>query len=99
MPTDHGAATLDWMKPDRVFSALGNDTRLAIFRALIAAGPEGMAAGEVAAAIGRLQQTTSGALEVLERAGLISGARQGRSIRYTANEGTLRKAVAVAISG
>jgi DNA-binding transcriptional ArsR family regulator len=58
------------------FAALAHENRLAIFRALVAAGPEGMAAGEIAAAQGLAASTLSQHLAALDHAGLVT-ARAG----------------------
>jgi DNA-binding transcriptional ArsR family regulator len=63
-------------------SALAQERRLAVFRLLIQAGPDGMAAGEIAARLDMLPNTLSSALRILEQAGLIAPRRIGRSIRY-----------------
>ncbi len=69
----------------RKLSALAQESRLAVFRLLIKAGPEGLAAGEIA----RSQQTTpntlSAQLTILANAGLVTSRRQGRSIIYAAD--------------
>ena len=65
-------------------SALAQENRLALFRLLIKAGPDGLPAGEIAAALGVPPNTLSAQLTLLSNAGLIEGTRQGRSIIYTA---------------
>jgi arsenate reductase len=65
-------------------SALAQPTRLDAFRALVSAGPQGIAAGELARLSGVPQNTMSAHLAVLMRAGLVCGERQGRSILYRA---------------
>lgn len=65
-------------------SALAQENRLALFRLLIKAGPEGLPAGEIATALGVPPNTLSAQLTLLSNAGLIEGTRQGRSIIYTA---------------
>ncbi len=67
------------------FAALSQPTRLEVFRLLVRAGPEGMGAGEIAAALDVRQNTMSANLGVLLQAGLVRNARQGRSIRYFAD--------------
>jgi DNA-binding transcriptional ArsR family regulator len=64
------------------FAALGQPARLAAFRLLVRAGPEGLPAGEIAKALGAPANTVSGHLAILARAGLIAGERHGRLIRY-----------------
>lgn len=65
-------------------SALAQENRLALFRLLVKAGHEGMAAGDIAAALGVPPNTLSAQLNILSQAGLIAGTRQGRSIIYSA---------------
>ncbi len=72
-------------------SALAQETRLAVFRLLVREGPEGLAAGEIAARLGVTPATLSFHLAQLERAGLISGRRLSRQIFYALDrEGTRR---------
>ena len=66
-------------------SALAQDARLSVFRLLVRAGPSGIAAGEVARALGITPNTLSAQLSVLSNAGLVHSRRQGRSIIYAAN--------------
>jgi DNA-binding transcriptional ArsR family regulator len=63
-------------------SALAQDGRLAVFRLLVKAGPEGMAAGDIARALGVAANTMSAQLLVLANAGLVRARRDGRSIFY-----------------
>jgi ArsR family transcriptional regulator len=65
-------------------SALAHTGRLEVFRRLIQAGPEGLAAGEIARATGSLPNTLSTNLGILANAGLVASRRDGRSIIYTA---------------
>jgi ArsR family transcriptional regulator, arsenate/arsenite/antimonite-responsive transcriptional repressor len=66
-------------------SALGQPTRLEIFRLLIRREHEGLAAGAIADAVGAPHNTLSTHLAILARAGLVRGAREGRSIVYRAD--------------
>ena len=66
-------------------SALGQETRLEVFRLLIRAGLRGMQAGEIGEALNVRQNTMSTNLSVLVRAGLIRKEREGRAIRYYAD--------------
>lgn len=68
----------------QAFAALSQETRLAIVRALVVAGPEGLAAGAIAARMGVSPTNVSFHLKELERAGLIAQRRQSRSILYSA---------------
>ncbi|NBB15121.1 metalloregulator ArsR/SmtB family transcription factor [Caulobacter sp. SLTY] len=66
-------------------SALAQDSRLAVFRLLVRAGPEGMAAGEIARALEITPNTLSAQLTVLANAGLTTSRRDGRSIIHAAD--------------
>ncbi|WP_336070137.1 metalloregulator ArsR/SmtB family transcription factor [Nitratireductor rhodophyticola] len=66
-------------------AALGQETRLDVFRLLVRAGPEGLPAGEVAARLGVVQNTASAHLKVLSQSRLIRAEREGRIIRYSAD--------------
>lgn len=66
-------------------SALAQERRLAVFRLLVKAGPDGMAAGEIARRLDMLPNTLSSAVAILERAGLVEARRVGRSILYAPN--------------
>lgn len=65
-------------------SALAHEGRLEIFRLLVRAGPDGVAAGEIARRTGSLANTLSTNLAILSRAGLVASRRDGRSILYAA---------------
>jgi len=66
-------------------SALAHEHRLAIYRLLVQAGPEGRAAGEIADAIGMPASSLSFHLAHLNRAGLIVQRRESRSLIYSAH--------------
>lgn len=66
-------------------SALAQENRLAIFRALVQAGPEGLCPSELADKLGVVGPTLSFHLAQLRHAGLISFERHGRSLVYAAN--------------
>lgn len=66
-------------------SALSHETRLAAFRALVQAGPDGLSVGELRARLDLPPATLSAHLNVLRHAALIADQRQGRSIRVRAN--------------
>ena len=66
-------------------AALAQDSRLAVFRLLVRAGLQGVAAGEIAKALRIPPNTLSAQLGVLANAGLITGRRDGRSIIYRAD--------------
>ena len=64
-------------------SALAQDARLEVFCLLVKAGPEGLAAGEIARTLKTAPNTTSAQLLVLSNAGLVRARRAGRSIIYS----------------
>ena len=70
-------------------SALAHEGRLAVFRMLVQAGAEGIAAGEIARRLGVPANTLSANLNVLSHAGLVESRRVGRSIIYTAAYGRM----------
>ena len=75
-------------------SALAHPGRLEIFRLLVRAGHEGVAAGELARATGSLANTLSTNLNVLAGAGLVASRRDGRSIIYSAAYSQMRELLA-----
>ena len=75
------------------FAALGQPTRLEVLRLLMRREPDGLPAGAIAEAIGCPQNTLSTHLSILARAGLVRGARDGRSIVYRANIAGVRDLV------
>jgi DNA-binding transcriptional ArsR family regulator len=74
----------------RRLSALAQDGRLAVFRALVRAGPQGTAAGAIARALGVAANTLSAQLLVLANAQLVHASRNGRSIIYSVNFDAMR---------
>ncbi len=75
-------------------SALAQETRLAVFRHLVAAGPEGRTAGSIAARLKVPPPTLSFHLKELEQAGLIDQHRESRNIIYAANFPAMRALLA-----
>ncbi|HEY4123070.1 MAG TPA: helix-turn-helix domain-containing protein [Rhizomicrobium sp.] len=66
-------------------SALAQGPRLELFRLLVKAGPDGMAAGDLARAMNVAPNTLSAQLLILSNAGLTRARRSGRSIIYAAD--------------
>lgn len=75
-------------------AALAQETRLAIFRALVQQGPEGLAAGALADKLGVANATLSFHLKELSHAGLIGARQEGRFIYYAANYTAMNKLLA-----
>lgn len=65
--------------------ALAHDTRLATYRLLVQAGPEGLAVGEIGDRLKLPAPTLTSHLNVLRHAGLVRDVREGRSIRCRAD--------------
>jgi ArsR family transcriptional regulator, arsenate/arsenite/antimonite-responsive transcriptional repressor len=74
-------------------AALGQTTRLEIFRLLMRAEPGGLPAGSIAHTIGCPHNTLSSHLSILARSGLVRGTREGRSIIYRADVEGIRTLV------
>jgi len=74
-------------------AALAQDNRLDVFRLLVKAGPEGLAAGEVAKALGLPPNTLSFHFDRLRQAGLLAVRRESRSMIYTAQFDTMNALV------
>jgi DNA-binding transcriptional ArsR family regulator len=72
-------------------NALGQESRLRVFRLLIRRGPDGMPAGDIAEQLKVPANTMSSHLAVLSRAGLVASRKQGRSVIYAVDlKGTRR---------
>jgi predicted transcriptional regulator len=69
----------------RALGALAQDHRLSLFRLLVQAGGEGMAAGAIANALGVPNSSLSFHLAHLTHAGLIRPERRSRSLIYRAD--------------
>ncbi len=76
MQLDHIAARLE---------ALGNTTRLEVYRQLVRAGQDGLAVGEVQARTGVPRSTLSHHLQKLILVDLVSQERQGTTLICRAN--------------
>ena len=70
-------------------AALAQENRLDAYRLLVQAGPDGMAAGDVAASLGVSPNTLTFHFDRLREAGLISVRRDGRSMIYAAQFDTV----------
>ena len=66
-------------------AALAHDTRLKVFRLLVAAGPEGLAAGAIGEELKLPPATLSFHLAHLARTGLVRGRQDGRFVIYSAD--------------
>jgi ArsR family transcriptional regulator, arsenate/arsenite/antimonite-responsive transcriptional repressor len=69
----------------QALSALAQESRLAIFRLLVQAGPEGLAAGAIGEKLDLPPATLSFHLAGLTRAGLAQSRQDGRFVIYSAD--------------
>lgn len=85
---------METLSAAELLAALGHESRLAIFRLLVQAGPEGINASAIGEQLGMVPATLSFHLAHLSRVGLISGERESRFIRYSANYATMDDLIA-----
>ena len=84
------------MKPNQVIAALGalaHEHRLAVYRLLVAGGPDGLPAGSIADRVGLVPSSLTFHLQNLQRAGLITQRREGRQLIYTTDFGVMTSLV------
>jgi ArsR family transcriptional regulator, arsenate/arsenite/antimonite-responsive transcriptional repressor len=74
-----------------VLSALGQPSRLRIFRALVGAGPDGLNPGQIGDTLRIPPNALSFHLRALHGSGLVSLQREGRFLRYRANLGAMQE--------
>lgn len=74
--------------------ALGQEHRLAAYRALVEAGPDGLAVGELRERLDIPAATLSAHLNVLRSASLVGDVREGRVIRVRADYGRMNGLIA-----
>ena len=75
------------MKKSEALAALGalaQETRLDIYRLLVQAGEDGLAAGKIGEELGLPSATLAFHLKELKHAGLVTFTREGRSLIYAA---------------
>ncbi|MEX3955283.1 ArsR/SmtB family transcription factor [Trinickia sp. EG282A] len=70
-------------------AALAHESRLAVFRALVQAGPQGLPAGQIAALLDVPPSSLSFHLKELAHAQLVTSRQEGRFIFYCANFPTM----------
>ncbi|WP_147114802.1 helix-turn-helix transcriptional regulator [Tateyamaria sp. syn59] len=71
---------LDLTRAAAAFAALGSEQRLSVLRTLVRAGPEGLSIGTLGERTGVTGSTLTHHVKILASAGLVTQARQGRSI-------------------
>jgi ArsR family transcriptional regulator, arsenate/arsenite/antimonite-responsive transcriptional repressor len=85
METKHVVAAL---------AALAQDSRLAIFRALVEAGLDGLSAGKIAQLTSIAPSSLSFHMKELTHADMVSSRQEGRFVIYTASFATVNALVA-----
>ena len=75
---------METLNAAELLAALGHESRLAVFRLLVQAGPDGMNASAIGEQLALPAATLSFHLAHLSRVGLIRGQRESRFIRYSA---------------
>src|SRR6266550_1112965 len=85
---------MDQQRAIAALGALAQETRLELFRLLVARGPEGLPAGVIAERLGVLPSSLSFHLQQLAHAGLITPRRLSRQLIYSAEYGTMNELMA-----
>lgn len=75
-------------------SALAQESRLAIFRLLVQAGPAGMPAGRISEAAGIAPSSLSFHLKEMSHANMVASRQEGRYVIYSANFDTMNSLLA-----
>lgn len=75
-------------------AALAQDSRLAVFRLLVQAGPEGLAASRIAEQLAIAPSSLSFHLKELSHAGLATPRQDGRYVIYSADTGAMHGLIA-----
>jgi len=70
-------------------AAIAQESRLAVFRALVQAGPDGLSAGKVGERTGIAPSSLSFHLKELSHAAMVTSRQEGRFVIYTANFSTM----------
>ena len=74
-------------------SALAQESRLAVFRLLVQAGPEGLAASKIAESVAVTPSALSFHMKELFHAGLVQSRQEGRFVFYSANFDTMNDVI------
>lgn len=72
-----------------ILGALGNETRLHVFRLLVRAGPEGLNIGQIQDHLGTAPSTLAHHIQTLVHANLVNQTKNGRAVQCTANFETM----------
>jgi DNA-binding transcriptional ArsR family regulator len=88
------AAKTDAAKAVSALGALAHEHRLGVYLMLVARGPEGLAAGEIAERVGIAPSSLTFHLQQLLHAGLATQRRLGRQLIYAADFAAMSRLVA-----
>jgi ArsR family transcriptional regulator, arsenate/arsenite/antimonite-responsive transcriptional repressor len=80
---------METIDPVAALGALAQEHRLAVFRLLVQAGPQGMPAGQLAERLDLAPNTLTFHFDRLRAAGLVTVRREGRSMIYAAQFATM----------
>ena len=94
IPYFDNTRNMETLNAAELLAALGHESRLAIFRLLVEAGPDGVTASAIGEQLGMAPATLSFHLAHLSRVGLIAGTRESRFIRYAASYATMDELIA-----
>jgi len=84
---------MDPSQTARRLEALGNETRLEIFRTLVRAGPKGLPVGEIQSRTGTARSTLSHHLHKLIAVGLVRQERDGTTLNCHAEYQTMQATI------
>ena len=82
------------MQAIQIMSALAQPTRLEVYHLLVEALPGGMAASEIAEAVGMTRNGMSAHFAILAAARLVSSRKTGRNVIYKAETSPLKELTA-----
>jgi DNA-binding transcriptional ArsR family regulator len=85
---------MDQKRAIAALGALAQDTRLELFRLLVACGPNGLPAGAIAERLGVQPSSLSFHLAQVTHAGLITQRRRSRQLIYSAEYGAMNELLA-----
>ena len=88
---EESALQIDPLWVIRALSSLAQEHRLAVFRLLVQASGDGVPAGVLAEKLGLPPSSLSFHLSQLTHAGLVTQRREGRSIIYSADYGSMNR--------
>jgi len=77
----------------KALAALAQETRLTVFRLLVQAGPEGIAATKISEQVGIPASSLSFHLKEMLHADLVTSRQEGRFVIYSANFSTMSELI------